>query len=146
MSTILQEEAGLDEIVKLVGVDALSPTDRLTLEVARSVREDFLQQNAFSDTDSYSSLKKQYAILSLMLYFRDRALNALGKGAEIEEAFLSCVPRGSDAQRMPIPRPMRRYMRPSEAEIDSECASLSALRRITDMVKEYRTIEGSRGL
>ena len=89
MSTILQEEAGLDEIVKLVGVDALSPTDRLTLEVARSVREDFLQQNAFSDTDSYSSLKKQYAILSLILYFRDRALDALG----YREAFLSCVPR-----------------------------------------------------
>lgn len=117
MSTILQEEAGLDEIVKLVGVDALSPTDRLTLEVARSVREDFLQQNAFSDTDSYSSLKKQYAILSLILYFRDRALDALGKGAGYRRSFpLLRAERRSDAQRMPIPRPTRRYMRPSEAK------------------------------
>ena len=124
MSTILQEEAGLDEIVKLVGVDALSPTDRLTLEVARSVREDFLQQNAFSDTDSYSSLKKQYAILSLILYFRDRALDALGKGADIEKlSSLACrekIGRAKDAD----PETYEAVYASVRSEIDSECASL----------------------
>ena len=124
MSTILQEEAGLDEIVKLVGVDALSPTDRLTLEVARSVREDFLQQNAFSDTDSYSSLKKQYAILSLILYFRDRALDALGKGADIEKlSSLACrekIGRAKDAD----PKTYEAVYASVRSEIDSECASL----------------------
>ena len=124
MSTILQEEAGLDEIVKLVGVDALSPTDRLTLEVARSVREDFLQQNAFSDTDSYSSLKKQYAILSLILYFRDRALDALGKGADIEKlSSLACrekIGRAKDAD----PETYEAVYASVRSEIDAECASL----------------------
>ena len=124
MSTILQEEAGLDEIVKLVGVDALSPTDRLTLEVARSVREDFLQQNAFSDTDSYSSLKKQYAILSLILYFRDRALDALGKGADREKlSSLACrekIGRAKDAD----PETYEAVYASVRSEIDSECASL----------------------
>ena len=124
MSTILQEEAGLDEIVKLVGVDALSPTDRLTLEVARSVREDFLQQNAFSDTDSYSSLKKQYSILSLILYFRDRALDALGKGADIEKlSSLACrekIGRAKDAD----PETYEAVYASVRSEIDSECASL----------------------
>ena len=124
MSTILQEEAGLDEIVKLVGVDALSPTDGLTLEVARSVREDFLQQNAFSDTDSYSSLKKQYAILSLILYFRDRALDALGKGADIEKlSSLACrekIGRAKDAD----PETYEAVYASVRSEIDSECASL----------------------
>ena len=55
MMRILQEEAGLQEIVQLVGVDALSPTDRVTLEAARSIREDYLQQNAFNEIDTYSS-------------------------------------------------------------------------------------------
>ena len=84
ISKILQEEAELDEIVKLVGVDALSPTDRLTLEVAQSVREDYLQQNAFSDTDSYTPMEEQFALAALILYFRDRALEALEKGADIQ--------------------------------------------------------------
>lgn len=84
LSKILQEEAELDEIVKLVGVDALSPTDRLTLEVAQSVREDYLQQNAFVDTDSYTSMNQQFALVSLILYFRDRAAEALERGADIQ--------------------------------------------------------------
>ncbi len=91
ISTLLQEEANLDEIVKLVGVDALSPTDRLTLEVAQSVREDFLQQNAFEADDSYTSLKKQFALISLILYFRTQALAAVNDGADIEKlATLPC--------------------------------------------------------
>jgi len=84
ITRILQAEAELDEIVKLVGVDALSAEDRLTLEIARSIREDYLQQNAFVDTDSYSSLEKQYAMASLIFYFRKEALDALKQGADIE--------------------------------------------------------------
>ena len=84
LSALLQKESELDEIVKLVGVDALSPEDRLTLEIARSVREDFLQQDAFSETDAYSSLEKQFAIVSLIFYFRDRATEAIRRGANIE--------------------------------------------------------------
>ena len=82
---ILQEESELDEIVKLVGMDALSANDRLTLEVARSIREDFLQQNAFEDVDSYTPLKKQDDMMKLILYFYEKASEALTKGADIED-------------------------------------------------------------
>ena len=81
---ILQKESELDEIVKLVGVDALSGDDRLTLEVSRSVREDYLQQNAFSIEDSYSSLPKQFALIDLILFFRDRAKEAMDNGADVQ--------------------------------------------------------------
>ena len=57
------------EIVRLVGIDALSAEDRLTMEVARMLREDFLQQNAFSDTDSYTSLEKQMGLMNIVLHY-----------------------------------------------------------------------------
>ncbi len=82
---ILQSESSLDEIVKLVGMDALSSDDRLTLEVARSVREDFLQQNAFEEGDMYTSLEKQHALLTLILSFYDQAAAALRRGADIQK-------------------------------------------------------------
>lgn len=85
VSRLLQSESELDEIVKLVGVDALSPEDRLTLEVARSIREDFLQQNAFDETDSYASLDKQFALVELLFYFRDRAAEAIKRGCSIDK-------------------------------------------------------------
>ena len=85
ISRVLQAEAELDEIVKLVGVDALSPEDRLTLEVARSLREDFLQQDAFNPDDAYCSLQKQCDMVSLIFYFRAQALEALKKAADIEK-------------------------------------------------------------
>ena len=97
VSRILQSESELEEIVKLVGVDALSPDDRLTLEVARSIREDFLQQNAFVDTDSYASLEKQFALVDLIFYFRDRAAEALKRGCSIEK--LSILPVREDIGR-----------------------------------------------
>ena len=81
---ILQEEAELDEIVKLVGVDALSADDRLTLEVARSIREDFLQQFAFDDVDCYTPLDKQNAMLELIFSFMDKAKQAIAKGADVQ--------------------------------------------------------------
>ena len=82
---VLQQEASLDEIVKLVGVDALSAADRLTLEIARSIREDFLQQNAFSTEDSYTSLDKQCALLKLIFSFEEKARRAVEAGADIQE-------------------------------------------------------------
>lgn len=84
---ILQLESELDEIVKLVGVDALSPKERLMLETARSVREDFLQQNAFDEFDSYTSLDKQYALMKLILSFNKKAADAIEKGADVNDVF-----------------------------------------------------------
>lgn len=84
---ILQQEAELDEIVRLVGIDALSPADRLVMETARMIREDFLQQYAFSDTDSYTSPHKQYRLLAMILKYRDLASAAIAKGADAEKLF-----------------------------------------------------------
>lgn len=79
----LQLESDLEEIVKLVGVDALSTDDRLTLEAARSIREDFLQQYAFDEVDGYTPLDKQYAMLKLVFAFEDAAREAAAKGADV---------------------------------------------------------------
>ncbi len=82
---ILQNEAELEEIVKLVGMDALSAPDRLTLETARSVREDYLHQDAFHEVDTYTSIEKQYLMMKLILEYYDVASDALSKGADIEK-------------------------------------------------------------
>ncbi len=86
----LQVEDSLQEIVKLVGMDALSPEDRLTLETARSIREDFLQQNAFEDGDSYTQLDKQLALMKLVFAFEEKAGRAIAQGADIED--VSSIP------------------------------------------------------
>ena len=78
--SLLQEEAELQEIVKLVGVDSLSAGDRLTLETAKMIREDFLQQNAFDDADSFSGYEKQTALLGLILAYSDACREALENG------------------------------------------------------------------
>lgn len=83
--TLLQEESGLQEIVSLVGIDALSEIDRLKLEVAKSIREDYLQQNAFHEVDTYSSLDKQYKMLKLILLFRKEAERALKAGVYLNK-------------------------------------------------------------
>jgi len=82
---ILSEEAELNEIVQLVGVDALSSEDRVTLEVARSIREDYLHQNAFHEIDTYTSLTKQYRLLKLIMMFFKNAKEAVKSGVSIEE-------------------------------------------------------------
>ncbi len=84
---ILQEEAELEEIVRLVGVDALSPTDRITLEAAKSIREDYLHQNAFHDVDTYTSLHKQYRLLKLIMAFYYKGQKAQQAGADINSLF-----------------------------------------------------------
>ena len=81
MMTILQEEAELNEIVQMVGMDALSPTDRLKMEAARSIREDFLHQNSFHEIDTYTPLRKQYLMMKLVLAFYEKSVDALNKGA-----------------------------------------------------------------
>lgn len=82
---ILQEEAQLDEIVRLVGMDALSPENRLTMETAKSIREDYLHQNAFHEVDTFSSLCKQEYMLRLILTFDELAKDALTKNVDIED-------------------------------------------------------------
>ena len=85
LMVVLHEEAELEEIVKLVGMDALSAPDRLKLEVARSVREDYLHQNAFMDEDTYTSLNKQFLLMKAILAYFDSSMQALEKGADIEK-------------------------------------------------------------
>lgn len=82
---VLQEEAQLDEIVRLVGMDALSPANRLTMETAKSIREDYLHQNAFHEVDTYASLEKQQYMLKLILEFDRLAQDALDKNVDIED-------------------------------------------------------------
>ena len=84
---ILQEESELQEIVRLVGQDALSPADRLTMETAKMIREDFLQQNAFVDEDAYSSYGKQFRLLDLVLQYDTLCRDALAKGANMDGLF-----------------------------------------------------------
>ena len=83
--TLLQEEASLQEIVRLVGRDSLSPEDQLKLEASKSIREDYLQQNAFHDVDTYCSLEKQNLMLKLILKFYDLSLDALDKGVYLKD-------------------------------------------------------------
>ncbi|MGG5359024.1 MULTISPECIES: V-type ATP synthase subunit A [unclassified Enterococcus] len=82
---ILQEESQLNEIVRLVGIDSLSDNDRLTLEVAKSIREDYLQQNAFDDVDTFTSRQKQFKMLQLILTFNEEGRRALELGAYLSE-------------------------------------------------------------
>lgn len=106
---LLQDEAKLQEIVQLVGMDAVSAPDRLKLEAARSIREDYLHQNAFSDTDTYTSLIKQHTMMKLILDYYDTAAQALSEGAKIND--LVAIPCREDIGRF-------KYI--PEADIDNE--------------------------
>ena len=83
MMSLLQDEAELEEIVQMVGMDALSPADRLKMEAARSIREDFLHQNSFHEVDTYTPLRKQYLMMKLVLAFYEQSMEALNKGASM---------------------------------------------------------------
>jgi V/A-type H+-transporting ATPase subunit A len=121
---ILQIEAELDEIVKLVGIDALSSDDRLIMETARSIREDFLQQDSFDPEDSYCSLKKQYSLIKLILSFHDKAKAAVDAGADLEKVVTLPVrekigrAKGSNNFETDYPA--------ISAELDSELEALAA--------------------
>ena len=80
---LLQDEAELDEIVKLVGMDALNSHDRMKLEAARSIREDYLHQDAFHEVDTYASLEKQCIMMKLVLYYYDAAIDAIDEGVNV---------------------------------------------------------------
>ena len=112
---ILQIESELEEIVKLVGIDALSASDRLTMETAKSIREDFLQQDAMSIDDSYSSLSKQNSILTLIMNFNKKAVEALTKGADLDK-LISAPVRDRIAHMKDVP----------EADVPSEFGKVSA--------------------
>ena len=84
---ILEEESSLKEIVQLVGMDALSVNERMTMETAKSLREDFLHQNAFSDIDTYTSMEKQFKMLTTILKFHHEGLDALQGGADMNKLF-----------------------------------------------------------
>ena len=88
MMSLLTEEAALEEIVQMVGMAALSPSDRLKMEAARSIREDFLHQNSFHEIDTYTPLRKQYLMMKLVLAFYDQASEALAKGAPMKELLI----------------------------------------------------------
>ena len=109
MMHILQEEAELEEIVKLVGMDALSPGDRLKMETARSIREDFLHQLAFHEVDTYTSLKKQLYMMKLILAYYDYSSNALDSGASID-----------DLAKLPVREKIGRFKYIHEDNIDKE--------------------------
>ncbi len=85
LMNLLQDEASLDEIVKMVGMDALSASDRLKMEAARSIREDFLHQNSFHDVDTYTSPKKQLLMMRLVLAYYEKAREALEQGTGINQ-------------------------------------------------------------
>jgi V/A-type H+-transporting ATPase subunit A len=85
--SLLEQEAELREIVRLVGAEALSPKDRLALETARSIREDYLHQNAFHKVDTYTSLEKQYEMLETVMHFHRQATAAIESGADTAEIF-----------------------------------------------------------
>lgn len=85
MMSLLQEEAELEEIVKMVGMDALSAGDRLKMEAARSIREDFLHQNSFHEVDTYTSLKKQHMMMNLVIAYYEMSVQALAQGAPLQK-------------------------------------------------------------
>ncbi len=125
---ILNDEAELKEIVKLIGMDALSVNDRLKMETARSIREDFLHQLAFHEVDTYTSLKKQLYMMKLILNFHDEAEKAAAKGADIEEI-----------SGLAVREKIGRFKYIAEENADEEYSKLSAeISAELDKCKEVR--------
>ncbi|MCP1110985.1 V/A-type H+-transporting ATPase subunit A [Lachnospiraceae bacterium PM6-15] len=109
MMNLLTEEAELDEIVKMVGMDALSAADRLKMEAARSIREDFLHQNSFHEVDTYTSLPKQFLLMKLVLAYYEKANEALKEGASINQLI-----------GLPVREKIGRYKYTDNADIETE--------------------------
>ena len=115
MMSLLQEESELQEIVKLVGQDALSAPDRLKMEAARSIREDFLHQNSFHEVDTYTPLHKQFHLMQLMVAFYDDCLEALQQGVQV-----------NDLVKMSVREAIGRYKYTENDKIDAEYERIRA--------------------
>ncbi|MCR5774520.1 MAG: V-type ATP synthase subunit A [Lachnospiraceae bacterium] len=115
MMSLLQDESELNEMVQLVGMDALSAPDRLKMEAARSIREDFLHQDAFHEVDTYTSLKKQHLMMQLVLAFYKSSNDALAKGASIEKLVA-----------MDVRESIGRFKYTAEDSIDEEFKKINA--------------------
>lgn len=117
---LLQDEAELEEIVQLVGMDALSSPDRLKLEAARSIREDFLHQNAYDDIDTYTPLPKQYAMMKLILSFYDRSRAALEDGVDTEALVALPVREAIGRFKYTMPEQVEERYQAVLAQLDTE--------------------------
>ena len=124
--TLLQEESELQEIVRLVGFDALSPTDRLKLEVAKSIREDYLHQNAFHEVDTFTSLKKQYRMLRLLIRFYRLGLRMLEQDADEDKIFNLPVREKIGRMKYIPEEQMEEQLSIIEAELEEQMRGLSA--------------------
>ncbi len=123
--SILQEESELEETVRLVGIEALSKKERLTLDTARSIREDFLHQNAFDEIDTYTSMKKQYLMLDLIIFFHKQALLA------IQEEYIS----NEQLIRLAVKNQIARSKFISEEELDD---FIKIKEQITEQIDSLR--------
>ena len=125
LMSLLQDEASLNEIVKMVGMDALSPQDRLKMEAARSIREDFLHQNSFDEIDTYTSLKKQYYMMKLVYAYYEEGARALDQGADINALV-----------KLPAREQIGRYKYTPEKEIDGAYQKITEelSRQMADLV------------
>lgn len=123
MMALLQEEAELNEIVQMVGMDALSAPDRLKMEAARSIREDFLHQNSFHDVDTYTSLKKQLLMMRLVLAYYDQSMEALKNGANVQGLI-----------KMPVREQIGRYKYIVEEKLDAEYENV--MNTLAEQIKE----------
>ena len=124
--SMLQEESSLNEIVQLVGKDALSPADQLTLETAKMIREDFLQQNAFVDVDSYSSYDRQAKLMQIILDYDALCRDAIDKGAKPYDLFeIPARAAIGRAKSVPEDEYVEAYKK-IEADMEMQIAELAA--------------------
>ena len=123
---VLQDEARLDEIVRLVGMDALGSRDRLTMEVAKTIREDYLHQNAFHEVDTYASLKKQLSMMRLIMNFYILGNDALNENVDIE-----------DIIELPVREKIGRAKYITEDTLDESFAEIES-----ELKKEIQTLIG----
>lgn len=126
LMSLLQDEASLNEIVKMVGMDALSPQDRLKMEAARSIREDFLHQNSFDEIDTYTSLQKQYDMMKLVYEYYKQGTKALKEGADI-----------NDLVKLPVREAIGRFKYVKEDQIGQEYPKVKK-----EIIKEIAPLTG----
>ena len=124
LMTLLQDEASLNEIVKMVGMDALSPQDRLKMEAARSIREDFLHQNSFDEIDTYTSLEKQYYLMKLVYAFYQESDKALVGGASINDLVKMEARERIGRYKYTLEENIQAVYEETSAKLTSEIASL----------------------